>query len=850
MGGPQGPSQGGGRYHTIDERDPKAQGAGGEFSGLSGPGKIDQSVLAQRLEHLQVIAKNVALDAALEVKLGDAGGGSYCAYGRGGSPAALSSKDRSITIDPHHLLDPRGEFIVGHEGMHAHVTFSPFNPEITPALKRIGCSPEDLHKEIGIGALINYLEDCGGNSWLMNAYPGLKESAKSLYDEMLRQENPTMSTPEVNAIAAQLGSFPKFAQFGSEVMKKWWTGEYSRNVDPDVAAALKKHEKDVTRYLQEFSAGQTTDLQQRQIDWVGRYLTAVKDIYPTIKELVDKDIDKAAQQQLANQMQKAEELKWQPQQEQQQGQGQQSQQGQQQGQGQQSQQGQQQGQGQPGQAQQGNASQPGGSRSSSGDQSSDDAPSTSSGGGAGGQFNKRLQDEINNRAAHHQDKLRRDLGKELDKMDREINQRGGEKGREGENASSGRPPTEQELSQKIEQLKDAIKKNLDGDDAGEQRAQRERQLETLEKLNEEIKKQSAPLDTLSQQAQEAIKEAFKDLTAQEREALRNKAKELLEDFEDKVRDSQESTLEDPQAPKHADQRKALEIEQRKAQLDTKLDDDIKEMEKARLDSLGEWDRARESIAKQVSTLYTRLERILRPTVPEWDEGHPSGSRVNPFAVMQAEADRKLITKIWERKTLPVEKSFRFSLLVDISGSMDVGEKYVHSQACAVLMSEVLTRLNVPFEIAVFNNSAEVIKSYEQKRPTKQEKDRVAAALVATGGGTVDYDAVDGRATALTAHSEENRFLVVITDGGSSNPEALKSALKRALADNIRVIGIGIGAETTDVDKYYPIGRGGLTIDPKDKENGLTPYFGKLLEKILINPEGFLREALRKKEDHG
>lgn len=838
MGAPQGPSQGGGRYHTIDEKNPTAQGAAGEFSGLPGPQKVDQSVLAQRLEHLQVIAKNVALDAALEVKLGQAGGGSYCAYGRGSSPVAISSKDRSITIDPNHLLDPRGEFIVGHEGMHAHVTFSPFNREIMPALKQNGCFPEELHKEIGLGALLNYLEDCGGNSWLMKAYPGLKESAKSLYDDMLRQENPTMSTPEVNAIAAQLGSFPKFAQFGSEVMKKWWTGEYSKNVDPDVAAALKKHDKDVKSYLDGFSEGQTTDLMQRQIDWIGRYLTAVKEIYPTMKGLVDRDIDKAAQQQLANQMQRAQEFKWQPQQEQQQGQGQQSQQGQQQGQG------------QPGEAQQGSASQPGGSPNSSGDHSSDDAQGAPSGGGAGAQFNKRLQDEINNRAAQHQEKLRRDLGKELDNLDREITQRGGEKGQGRESASSGRAPTEQELAQKIEQLKDAIKKNLEGDDAAEQRAQRERQLETLEKLNEEIKKLSAPLDTLSQQLQEAIKEAFKNLTAQEREALRNKAKELLEDFEDKVRDSQESTLEDPQAPKHADRRKEREIEQRRAQLDKKLDDDTKKMAEARLASLGEWDRARQSIAQQVSTLYTRLERILRPTVPEWDAGHPSGSRVNPLAVMQAQADRKLITKIWERKTLPVEKSFRFSLLVDVSSSMNEGQKYLHSQACAVLMSEVLTRLNVPFEIAVFNNSAEVIKSYEQKKQTKQEKDRVAAALVATGGGTVDYDAVDGRATALTAHSEENRFLVVITDGGSSNPEALKSALKRALADNIRVIGIGIGAETTDVDKYYPIGRGGLTIDPKDKENGLTPYFAKLLEKILINPEGFLREALRKKEDHG
>ena len=45
-----------------------------------------------RLGELQVIARNVALDAGLEVKLGEEGGGSFCAYGRP-SAAQISGRD-------------------------------------------------------------------------------------------------------------------------------------------------------------------------------------------------------------------------------------------------------------------------------------------------------------------------------------------------------------------------------------------------------------------------------------------------------------------------------------------------------------------------------------------------------------------------------------------------------------------------------------------------------------------------------------------------------------------------------------------------------------------------------------
>lgn len=169
----------------------------------------------------------------------------------------------------------------------------------------------------------------------------------------------------------------------------------------------------------------------------------------------------------------------------------------------------------------------------------------------------------------------------------------------------------------------------------------------------------------------------------------------------------------------------------------------------------------------------------------------------------------------------------------------------YAAECAVLMSEVLTRLKVPFEIATFHDTSEVIKQFKET-PNKDGKNLIASELSATGGGTNDFMAVEDRTKSLFAREEENKFLIVITDGGSANSEALTKVINDALKRNIRVIGLGIGPGTSDVDRYYPIGRGGLSIDSQDKENALGPYFTKTLEKILTNPESFIREALRNK----
>ena len=441
--------------------------------------------------------------------------------------------------------------------------------------------------------------------------------------------------------------------------------------------------------------------------------------------------------------------------------------------------------------------------------------------------------------------MRKELGEHLDDLNRQLD---GKSADSQGSSSSRQAPSDRELTEKLEEARQKVADRFGDADTATQREALERQLETFEKLKNEIPNQSAPIDQLSPEAQRALEEEFKKLPTAEKRKLSEKAQELLEDLEDKIRESMEAQLEQGKPDSHGDRRRQAESAKRAAMASERIDQDIKEMERKRQDSLGEWDWLREVTSAQVTRLHSRLERLFRPTVPEWESGHPCGSRVNPFAVMQGEADRKLAAKIWERKNLPSERSFVFSLLVDVSGSMS-GEPAIQAAECAVFLSEVLNRLKVPFEIATFSDSSRVIKRFEE-RPNKSAKDKIARRLDAGGGGTQDFDAVAARTADLKKRDEENKFLIVITDGGSSDGERLTQRLRDAYGSNICVIGLGIGEGTGDVDTYYPIGRGELSLDPNDREKHLGTYFAKTLEKILINPEQFVREALRSKERGG
>ena len=94
--------------------------------------------------------------------------------------------------------------------------------------------------QVGFGYLQNVIEDPAVNDWMTGRFPGLSADEDTAYDEQFAQENAALITPEVQQIIQQLGYTPKFAQFGSEIIRDWHQGRFSKTLDTDVKAALDK----------------------------------------------------------------------------------------------------------------------------------------------------------------------------------------------------------------------------------------------------------------------------------------------------------------------------------------------------------------------------------------------------------------------------------------------------------------------------------------------------------------------------------------------------------------------------------------------------------------------------------
>jgi hypothetical protein len=127
-------------------------------------------------------------------------------------------------------------------------------------------------------------------------------------------------------------------------------------------------------------------------------------------------------------------------------------------------------------------------------------------------------------------------------------------------------------------------------------------------------------------------------------------------------------------------------------------------------------------------------------------------------------------RIFKRRYDVGVRSLSFSLLIDRSGSMgDQGsDKCEHSRDAAVLFSEVLDNLNIPFEVAFFCSdltSPFTVQHFFVKR-FEEEYAYVKHRLGATPGKANNDDGASIRLAMdrLERRPETLRYLIVISDG--------------------------------------------------------------------------------------
>ena len=223
-------------------------------------------------------------------------------------------------------------------------------------------------------------------------------------------------------------------------------------------------------------------------------------------------------------------------------------------------------------------------------------------------------------------------------------------------------------------------------------------------------------------------------------------------------------------------------------------------------------KVKESIESQINSLVNALKIHITPEKRnKITDGHRSGHKINLNRAMMLESDPSLYDTIWHRRLkVATRRSVCFSILLDLSGSMQYDNKIQNALSALVLISEALTKLEIPFAISGFNVEKKEIKNFDES-----VQERMVSSIGELEEITVENWANhDGKflmiaAEEMNQRDEHDKFLIVISDGDpvgqyTDGEKELKDAISivESMPNGPVLIGLGIGAGTDHVTKYY------------------------------------------------
>ena len=764
---------------------------------------------------LEIIAKKVGGDFGMEVKLGKPGQGSF-----------FDPENGSITFDPLYIKEnpELAKFVAGHEGAHRAISCGP---------DKIGLSKQQIlekYSQPGFGYLQNAIEDPAVNDWMRKRFPGLREYVERTYDEQLKEENAVLSNPEVQKIATQLGYWPKFAQYGSEIIRDWHQQRFSKKLDPAVEKALKRTIELARESIATIPDPQKVVRDRKEIIETAkkRFENNTNYIWPEAKKLVEMDLRTEEQRQMLKESRQRQKELEQKREEMEQA-------------------------------------------KKEGDE----------------ERQKELQKDIKRLEKELDpfnglpDDAKKELQEQIDKAIREraeqLNKDIEEKQRQIEEAGQKQEELEKEIQDLEEKAKIAtgkekeeLEKQIQEKKAGKlaqemKQKQAEQELKNIQDTLNKIKsgkEMPYPEGKLSDKTKKELEKLFDKLPRKQRKKLQNKAREQLEDFEDTINKEIEGKLNKDNPESHKERREREKAEREAAQKTKESEEEMKrlekELERIRREKMTGYEKIRSEVAVLIDDLYYRLRKILVPEEYGGEElGWPSGKEFDINRAMQAEKDILQREKMWIRETLPERKDYRFLHLVDLSGSMG-GEKIIETLKGLIVVTEAVDRienfksekLEIGQEIIGFSNDvlSTPIKSFKE-RFSKEIQNKLEKLPSLVGGNTNTYAGTLKALEDLRKNlGESGNFLLTFSDGKPNyDIEELKETLKnKEERRGIKVGLIWLGeSEPEDnlqelIQEYgYDFGIAMPAVKPTgSKEKNFAEKLAGLLEDIVKNPEKY------------
>lgn len=261
---------------------------------------------------------------------------------------------------------------------------------------------------------------------------------------------------------------------------------------------------------------------------------------------------------------------------------------------------------------------------------------------------------------------------------------------------------------------------------------------------------------------------------------------------------------------------------------------------------GEYAPLKESVQSGIDELVRLLTFLRRKErAVKWQANKKRG-KINTRSLYKHKTGGSRLFKKMEETTDTI-KSYAFSFVIDTSGSME-GERIIHTARALVLLSEVMEKMNIPYEILNFTTDTGkmTIKSFDDKLSKK--KSEIASIVKELSGGTNIHDYFAHGIKSLEAREEKNKIAVILSDGGIMVAPVADLFPKGNMPDSstyneiIRAIlrnkkeGGGISSVTIEIcgdggdDGFKDVGDRGADIEEAQE---LPDIFANLLKELIL-----------------
>ena len=142
-------------------------------------------------------------------------------------------------------------------------------------------------------------------------------------------------------------------------------------------------------------------------------------------------------------------------------------------------------------------------------------------------------------------------------------------------------------------------------------------------------------------------------------------------------------------------------------------------------------------------------------------------------------------------------------------------------AALVVLREVCLRLGSPLTIIAFASDAHLLQAADA--PDSPAVQARLAGLLNPCGGTHINPALDIAIQHLNQCPNRHRHLWILSDGDTRDPDDARLKLRAIRRDGVRVHGLGLGPDSTEISDLIPGSPTNLT------PNQLPAVFAKLLQ---------------------